>query len=319
MEKQYFRFYLLSIFVILLGAAYPVYMGGVTLAAWFKQGNVASADYPKYIIPYAPISIALIIVVLLMPVIYRLFKKRTLLAASILGTAVFGLTELGFEKIPVIENYTSLKLPLESWQYSLCAATPEVLRSIGKPVYAENNPAFKLHFYLIALVIILAVINVVWGFTKMIREQDFAKKRPLIAQLVCVSVFLGLCILACFTAFYRNGTLNISSLSAVLMSIFFVVFGVTAGTYIGCIFYGRKKLLSVVVPSLAASATTIIMYVGELILMDGKLFVFGKGVLFKPLGGISFAVTDFIIIILSGVITYFLMKLLNCKEEVNLP
>lgn len=319
MEKQYFRFYILSILVILLGAAYPVYMGAVTLAAWFKQGHIASADYPKYIIPYAPISIALIIVVILMPVIYRLFKKHTLLASSILGTAVFVLTELGFEKIPVIENYTSIKLPLESWQYSLCVATPEVLRSIGKPVYAENNPAFKLHFYFIALIIILAVINVVWGFTKMIREQDFAKKRPLIAQLVCVTVFLGLCILACFTAFYRNGTLTIPSLSAVLMSIFFVVFGVTSGTYLGSILYGRKKLLSGVVPSLAASATTIMMYVGELILMDGKLFIFGKGALFRPLGGTSFALTDFIIILLSGVITYFLMKLLNYKEEVNLP
>lgn len=318
MEKQYFRFYLLSIFVILLGAAYPVYMGGAALAAWFKQGHVASANYPKYIIPYAPISIALIIVVLLMPVIYRLFKKRTLLAASILGTAVFVLTELGFEKIPVIESYTSLKLPLESWQLSLCVATPEVLRSIGDPLYAENNPAYKLHFYLIALVIILAVINVIWGFTKMIREQDFTKKHPLIAQLVCVSVFLGLCILACFTAFYRNGTINIPPQSAVLMSIFFVVFGVTAGTYLGCIFYGKKKLLSSVVPSLTASTTTIIMYVGELILMDGRLFIFGKGALFRPLGGTSFAVADFIIILISGVITYFLTKLLNCKKEVNL-
>lgn len=319
MEKRYLRFYLLSVFIIFLSAAYPVYMGAVTLAAWFKQGHVASADYPKYIIPYSPISIALIIVVLLMPVIYHLFRKRTLLAASILGTAVFMLTELGFEKIPVIENYTSLKLPLESWQYSLCVATPEVLRSIGEPVYAANNPAFKLHFYFIALIIVLAVINVVWGFTKMIRAQDFTKKRPLIAQLVCVSVFLGLCILACFTAFYRNGTLNIPPLSAVLMSIFFVVFGVTSGTYLGCILYGSKKLLSVVVPSLAASATTIMMYVGELILMDRKLFILGNGTLFIPLGGIPFAVTDFIIIVLSGVITYFLMKLLNCKKEVNLP
>lgn len=318
MEKQYFRFYLLSILVILLCAAYPVYMGVVTLAAWFNQGHVASADYPKYIIPYTPISIALIIVVLLMPVIYHLFKKRALLAASILGTAVFVLTELGFEKIPVIENYSSLKLPLESWQYSLCVATPEVLRSIGEPVYAGNNPTFKLHFYFIAMIIVLAVINAVWGFTKMIKEQDFAKKRPLIAQLVCVSIFLGLCILACFTAFYRNGKLNIPPLSAVLMSIFFIVFGVTSGAYLGCILYGKKKLLSSVVPSLSASATTIMMYVGELILMDGKLFILGKGALFSPLKGTSFAAADFIIIVLSGVITYFLMKLLNCKKEVNL-
>lgn len=318
MKKQYLRFYLLSLFVILLGAAYPLYMGGVTLAAYIKQGYVSAGNYPKYIIPYAPISIALIAVALLMPTIYRLFKRRTLLAASILGTLVFALTELGFERIQVAQDPASLRLPLESWQYSLCVATPEVLKAIGQPLYAENNPAFKLHFYLIALVIILAVINVVWGFTKMIKEQDFTRSRPLTAQLISVSVFLGLCILACFTAFYRNGTLNISPLSAVLMSIFFVVFGVTAGTYLGSIFYGRKRVFSITVPSLAASATTFMMYIGELILMDGKLFIFGSGALFRPLGGIPLAVIDFIIITLSGVITYFLMKLLNSEGEVNL-
>lgn len=318
MKKQYLRFYLLSIFAILLDASYPVYMGGVILAAYFKQGYVAAADYPKYIIPYAPISIALIMVVLLMPVIYRQFKKHGLLAASILGTAVFALTELGFERIPVLENPTSLKLPLESWQYSLCVATPEVLRSIGQPPYAQNNPAFKLHFYLIALVIIQTVINVLWGLTKMIKKQDFTRKRPLIAQLVCTSVFLGLCILACFTAFYRNGTLNISPLSAVLMGTFFVVFGVTFGTYLGSIFYGRKGVLSVNLPALSAMATTLMMYVGELILMDGKLFILGKGSLFRPLRGIPLAVIDFIIITLSGVITYFIMKLLNREGEENI-
>ncbi len=318
MKNKYLKFYLLSIFAILLDASYPVYMGAVTLAAYFKEGYVTAADYPKYIIPYAPISIALVIVVILMPVIYRLFKKHTLLAASILGTAIFFLTELGFEKIPVVENSTSLKLPLESWQYSLCVATPEVLKSIGQPIYAENNPAFKLHFYLIALVIILAVINVLWGITKMIKEQDFTRKRPLIAQLVCTIIFLGLCILACFTAFYRNGTLNISPLSAVLMGIFFVVFGVTVGTYLGSIFYGRKRILSIVIPSLAASVTTLMMYIGELVLMDGKLFKFGGGALFSTLGGTPFALIDFIIIALSGVITYYLMKLLICKEEVIL-
>lgn len=319
MEKQYLRFYILSVLVILLGAAYPLYMGGLTLAAYIKQGYVAAVDYPKYIIPYTPISIALISVVLLMPTIYRLFKRRTLLAASILGTAVFALTELGFERIHVAQGPTSLKLPLESWQYSLCVATPEVLKSIGQPLYAENNPAFKLHFYLIALVIILAVINVILGFTKMIKEQDFTRKRPLIAQFVCVSVFLGLCILACFTAFYRNGTLNISPLSAVLMSIFFIVFGVTVGTYLGCIFYGRKRILSITVPSLAASATTLMMYIGELILMDGKLFCFGPGAIFQPIGGIPFAVIDFILIILSGIITYLVLWFLNCKGKIVIP
>lgn len=317
MEKQYSRFYSLSVLAVLLAAAYPVYMGAVTLVSYLQRGYVNAANYPKYIIPYTPISIALIMVVCLMPFIYRLFSEHTLLAASILGVAVFVLTELGFEKIPIIEGYPYLTLPLETWQYSLCVATPEVLKSIGEAIYAENNPAFKIHFYLISLVIILAVINVVWGFTKMIKSQDFTHKRPLYTQLVSVSVFLGLCILACFTAFYRNGTLNISPLSAVLMSLFFIVFGMTVGTYLGSIFYRRKRLLSVIVPALAASATTAIMYVGELILMGGKLFCFGAGALLQPMGSIPFAVIDFIVIALAGIATYFLMRLLNSKKELD--
>lgn len=317
MEKQYSRFYSLSVLVILLASAYPIYMGIVTLVSYLQRGYVNAANYPKYIIPYTPISIALIMVVCLMPFIYRVFSKHTLLGASILGIFIFALTEIGFEQISVIEGYPYLTLPLESWQYSLCVATPEVLKSIGEAIYAKNNPAFKIHFYLIAIVIIVTVINVVYGFTKMIKEQDFTRKRPLYTQLISTVVFLGLCILACFTAFYRNGTLNISTFSAVLMSLFFIVFGVTVGTYLGSIFYRRKRLLSVVVPALAASATTAIMYIGELILMGGKLFCFGTGALFQPIGSIPFAIIDFIVIALSGIVTYFLMVLLNLISEVD--
>lgn len=201
-----------------------------------------------------------------------------------------------------------------SWQFSLCVATPEVLRSIGKPIYAQNNPAYKIHFYLISIIIIMALVNVVCGFTKMLKNHDFSKKKPLLAQLISAVVFIGLCIIACLTSFYRNGTINISPLSATLMSIFFIVFGVTFGTYIGSIFYGKRKLLSAVVPTVASMATTIVMYFGELILMGGKLFSFGRGFLFAPINSIPFAIIDFIVIIAFGGVTYLLMSLINKKE-----
>jgi hypothetical protein len=49
----------------------------------------------------------------------------------------------------------------------------------------------------------------------MLLEQDFGKKRPLIVQAVSVVIFISLCIIACFTAFYRNGTINISPLAEI--------------------------------------------------------------------------------------------------------
>lgn len=313
MKSQYQKFYILSVVIILLASVYPVYMALKVLSSYLSKGSVNSAEYPKYIIPYAPICIALILVVCLMPILYKLLKRWCLLGSSILGAVIFFVCEFGFERIRVVEEL--IKLPLDSWQFSLCVATPEVLQAIGKPIYAENNPAYKVHFYLISIIIILAVVNIVCGFTKMFREKDFSKKLPLIVQLICALVFVGLCIFACFTAFYRNGTINISALSAVLMSIFFIVFGVTFGAYIGSIFYSKKKLLSVIVPAIASIATTVAMYIGELILMDFKLFSFGSGFLFDPIDNIPFAVIDFVVILLSGAVTYFIMYLINRRMK----
>lgn len=311
----YRKFYMFSVIGIILASVYPIYMGIVTLNRYLQKGFIDAADYQKYIIPYTPICLALIVSAALMPLIFMLFKRYTLLAASLLGIVSYIAAEFGFEQIKVIEGYTTL--PLESWQYSLCVATPQVLRSIGEPTYAENNPAFKIHFYIIAIVIILAVLNVIYGFSKMLKEQCFRKKRPLTAQTISVALFIGLCILACFTAFYRNGTLNISELSAMLMSLFFIVFGTTLGVYFGSIFYGsNKKLLSKTIPAIAASLTTLVMYIGELILMGGVLFKYGNGFLFKPIGTIPFSMIDLIIILLSGAITYFIMHFLNREHNI---
>lgn len=149
----------------------------------------------------------------------------------------------------------------------------------------------------------------------MIKEENYNKKIVLIAQLVSVVLFVGLCILACFTAFYRTGTILISPLSAFLMSLFFIVFGVTFGMYLNCLFYGKRKLLSIFVPSMAAMSTTTAMYAGELVLMDGVLFQFGKGLLFHPIGSIPFAMADIFVILLSGVITYILITAMTLNAN----
>ena len=304
---NYKKFYLLSLSIIVLASIYPIYMGVATLGSYLQNGFVSSTDYHKYIIPYTPICISIIASTTLMPLFFKLFKNHILPAVSLLGILLFFATELGFEQIKVMEAGGGTAMSLQSWQLGLCMATPEVLRSIGEPIYAENNPAFKMHFYIIAIVIILAVINVIYGFSKMLMNRDFSKKQPLIAQAICVILFISLCILACFTAFYRNGTINISPLSAVLMTIFFIVFGVTVGTYSGSIFYRKSRISSKIIPGVAASMTTLIMYIGEMVMMDGELFKYGTGFLFQPLQGIPFSVVDIAIIVVSGIITYFVM------------
>ena len=142
---KYRNFYLLSLFAVVLASVYPLYMGVVTLGRYLQNGYIYVADYQKYIIPYTPICIALIVSTALMPLIFKLFRQHTFPVVSIIGTVLFFASEFGFEQIKIIEGY--VKMPLESWQLSLCMATPEVLRSIGEPIYSAYNPVFKIHFY----------------------------------------------------------------------------------------------------------------------------------------------------------------------------
>ena len=92
------------------------------------------------------------------------------------------------------------------------------------------------------------------------------------------------------------------------MSVFFIVFGVTAGTYFGCLFYNRNKWLSVAVPVVVALSTTIAMYVGELMLTGGVLYKFGAGWFFQPAAGTPYSIIDVLVIMLSGIATYALMR-----------
>lgn len=313
-------FYFLSLGIILPVCIYPILMGVQIVAAYISQGYVNAADYPKYVIPYTPIAIALIISVALLPLAVKLCKKFALLATSTLGVGLFLLFETLFEQVTVFSMNEGLG-DVGSWQMYLCVVTPEVMQSIeytqkiGASLSARYSPAFKVHFYLIAILIVLAVIGVVYGFSKMIRDKDFSKKKPLIAQTAAVTVFIGLCILACFTSFYRTGELNISVLSSWLMSIFFVAFGLTAGVYSGSLLYFKKPVLSRLIPALIAAVTTLAMYIGELVLMGGVLFKFGSGFIFEPIGICPFAPIDFLVIVLSGILTYMILFVIRQRDE----
>lgn len=106
-------------------------------------------------------------------------------------------------------------------------------------------------------------------------------------QLWLVTAFVGLCIFACFTAF-------------------FVVFGLTAGIFLGSLVIAHNKKSAVLLSVLGAVLTTGFMYIGELILLGGKLYQFGRGTFFLSIGSSPFAAMDLFIILLSGVTTCLL-------------
>ena len=320
MENKAFRnYYLFSIFGVLLASCYPIYMGISVMVDMIRYGTVYAENYPKYIIPYTPIALALLVGVALIPVAIKYFKKYALLFGTVISTVIFFVSEFLFERnITVTRTITGAFAQLKDWQLALCAVTPEVFES-GKLtevdiLMGEYSPAFKLHFYIISIVLIISILNCFYGFAKMIQTGDTSRRKSLVIQSIASGAFLGMCIWACFTAFYRNGDIKVSALSAVLMSIFFVLFGLTVGIYIASFTLSRKPILSVWLPGVLAAVVTLVMYIGEMILLSGHLYRFGNGFFFEGIPGIVLAPIDIVVILASGAITAIITNFIRNKN-----
>ena len=314
--KKYWR---VALAAVILLSAYPVWMGIKLLVGMSKNGYVPMEEYPKYAIPYVPIAVAVIFGVLIMRIAVKLFEKKAFLAGSAASLIVFYLTERIMETKVIV----AADIPLESWQMSLCYVPPEGYKSRAweavNVLLGGYSPWFKLHFYIISALLILAILNCFYGFGNMVRTGDKSRKRALIVQSAAAALFLGMCVWACFTAFYREGELEVSALSAVLMSVFFVLMGFTAGIFTASFLIGKKRPVSVLIPAAVASLVTLAMYVGEMILLSGNLYRFGSGSFFEGIPGISLAPVDIALIILSGCLTWVVASLLNRTDtEENL-
>ena len=311
MKNKAFRlFYFLSLFGIFLASLYPLIMGVRVVRDMIVQGTVMGKDYPKYIIPYLPIALSVIAGVAIMPLLFRMVRKYALTVASAVGLGVFFASELVLENWVIVTD--TVMTTLESWQMFMCYVPPEMFetrtwRAIDVLI-GEYSPWFKLHFYIIAIVLILTFLNCFYGFGQMIVSGRRDRMRHLILQSVASVLFLGLCILACFTAFWRTGEITVSPLSAFLMCLFFIVFGVTMGLFTASFLTRRPSSLVLSVSAAVSSVVTLIMYIGELILLSGHLYRFGNGFLFDGLGALVLAPIDLIVILLSGGITAVILK-----------
>lgn len=322
-NKHYNRFYLLSFIGVLATSCYPLWMGVRVITDMVASGTVMKENYPKYIIPYTPICLAVFLGVLLMPFCAKRFKQFAQVGGSVAATAAFFILELLFEKKVVVTTAETVTR-LEDWQMYMCWAPPggwgETVmiyktETAVEILMGEYNPAFKLHFYVISVVLILSLLNCFYGFGQLIRTGSKKRLKSLILQSVCSSAFLGLCILACFTAFWRDGSIQVSPLSAILMTLFFVLLGVTAGVFAGSFLLDKDKFISVWIPSIVASVMTLLMYVGEMILLHGHLYRFGEGFLFNGIPGIVLAPVDLFTIVISGGITALIFRWLNRKKN----
>ena len=320
MENKTFRkYYLFSLLGVLLASCYPIYMGISVIVDMMRYGTVYAENYPKYIIPYTPIALALLVCVALIPVALKYFKKYALLFETVISTVLFFVFEFILERaVTVTRTVTGIFSTLEDWQMFMCYVP---LNSFEERTWTEvdvlmgeYSPAFKLHFYIISIALIISILNCFYGFAKMIHTGDKSRRKSLVIQSVASGAFLGMCIWACFTAFYRNGDIQVSALSAVLMSVFFVLFGVTFGIYIESFTLNKKPLLSVWLPSVSAAVVTLVMYIGEMILLSGHLYRFGEGFFFAGIPGIVLAPVDIVVTLGSGVMTAIIASFVRNKN-----
>ncbi len=320
MENKTFRkYYLFSLLGVLLASCYPIYMGISVIVDMIRYGTVYAENYPKYIIPYTPIALALLVCVALIPVALKYFKKYALLFGTVISTVLFFVFEFILERaVTVTRTVTGIFSTLEDWQMFMCYIPPNSFEERTwtevDVLMGEYSPAFKLHFYIISIVLIISILNCFYGFAKMIHTGDKSRRKSLVIQSVASGAFLGMCIWACFTAFYRNGDIQVSALSAVLMSVFFVLFGVTVGIYIESFTLNKKPLLSVWLPSVSAAVVTLVMYIGEMILLSGHLYRFGDGFFFAGIPGIVLAPVDIVVILGSGVMTAIIASFVRNKN-----
>ena len=316
-NASYRKYWWCALAVVLALSAYPLYMGVSVIVKMAQNGAVPIEEYPKYVIPYTPIAVSLIAGVLLMPLLQRLSKKLDLLCGSVASLAVFYAVERIMETKILVKTVELVSL--ESWQLSLCYVPPEQYETrtweAVDVLLGGYSPAFKIHFYLISVVIIVSLLNSFYGFARIARSGDNTRRKALIVQTAASAVFVGMCIWACFTAFYRTGELTVSPLSAVLMAVFFALLGITMGVFAGSYTLGKKKLLSAVIPAAIAALVTVLMYVGEMLLLNGNLYRFGKGFMFDGLGALVLAPIDIVVIIASGGITLLICHFLNGRKK----
>lgn len=318
-NKTFSKYYLFSLLGVLLASCYPIYMGISVIVDMIRYGTVYAENYPKYIIPYTPIALALLVCVALIPVALKYFKKYALLFETVISTVLFFVFEFILERaVTVTRTVTGIFSTLEDWQMFMCYVPPNSFEERTwtevDVLMGEYSPAFKLHFYIISIVLIISILNCFYGFAKMIHTGDKSRRKSLVIQSVASGAFLGMCIWACFTAFYRNGDIQVSALSAVLMSVFFVLFGVTVGIYIESFTLNKKPLLSVWLPSVSAAVVTLVMYIGEMILLSGHLYRFGDGFFFAGIPGIILAPVDIVVILGSGVMTAIIASFVRNKN-----
>ena len=330
------KFYFWSLAVLAVLSAYPLVNGARMAYISISYGALEPEQYAKYVVPYAAICVSLLSYAALQPVFFKL-KRLAFPTGMAFAFGVFFAVGRFFETMqihisgmtlidasalaPVLNDPTSAVAEaaistanttiatVDIWQAALCIASPAMREqsltyaSRESFYYVVGGGAYKIHYYLISLVLITMVCGLIYGITKMLRDKNYQQVKPIFLRGICTAALIALCIFTNTTAFFRQAAPIQTPLASSLTALFFVVLGAAAGVYAGSYLLEKGKRLGVGVPVLLSLCASALMYVGEAVMMKGNLYRFGTGWFFEGLPGIALAPVDVLIVLLSGVMT----------------
>ena len=166
------KYWICTLIGALAASFYPIYMSICVIVNSAAFENTA----PKYILPYAPISIAVIAAVALMPIILKFVKKLPALVASAVSVGIFFLSELLLGNNVVVTTAFEFRRALKA----LCYVSSD--KYIGRPLSPFSStmvtvghaysPAVHVCVCIISAILIVSLISCLYGLTGKINKME---------------------------------------------------------------------------------------------------------------------------------------------------
>ncbi|MCL1983075.1 MAG: hypothetical protein FWG53_08340 [Clostridiales bacterium] len=328
------RYYIVSIAVLAVLSAYPVANGIRIAFINLANGAIEPEQYAKYVVPYAAICVSLLMFTALLPVFLK-FKRLAFPIGLAAAYGAFFTVERFFETIQIhVDGMTLILAPsptvgavgqtatVDIWQAAQCAMSPVVLEQSSltyayqdRFLYVLGDSTYKIHYYLIALVLITMVCGLLYSIAKMLRGSSKHNSKPIFLRAASTGLLVAICLFANTTAFFRAPAAIQTPLASALTCMFFIVLGASAGVYAGSFLLGKKLWLGIGVPGAISLCAASLMYVGEAAMMNGHLYRFGTGWFFEALPKITLAPVDILVVLLSGASTWLILRAVRKHES----
>ncbi len=275
-------------------SAYPLFFGVRIAVLALVNGGIEPWQYARYVIPYTAVSASVLIAAAAAPLLLRLGRWAAG-AAALCGLALFFPLEYAMEQLTVrgaaFQNAVLMQL-------ASCIATPAARSALLLSLSGYLDGAFRIHYYLVSLLLIAMALGTVYGFLR--PRADARGRAAQTARLVCTAVFLGFCVFANFTGFFRTSTDLLSPLSAGLTALFFVVMAASTGVFAGSALPARLARAAPCCSAAAALAVCLVMYYGEYRMLGGRLYQLGVGAFFIPTSLMSLSPADLALLTVSA-------------------